>query len=85
MLGAAGIGNALGALRTLGQALQQLGASSRQYSIPHPGGCTGAVRAACSEDADAVAVAEQMQGLHDAADAQQQAGKGPASPSNAGL
>ena len=81
---AAGIGNALGALRTLGQAVQQLGASSRQYSVLHPGGCTGAVRAACSEDADAVAAAEQLQGLHDAADAQQREGEGCASPSNAG-
>ena len=69
-----GIGNTLGALRTLGQAVQQLGASSRQYSVPHPGGCTEAVRAAAGSDEAARAAADQLQTLLDAADAQQREG-----------
>ena len=69
-----GIGNTLGALRTLGQAVQQLGSFSRQYSVPYPEGCTEAVRAAAGSDEAAGAAAEELQTLLDAADAQQREG-----------
>ena len=70
----AGIGNALGALRTLGQACQQLGASGRQYSVKHPGGCTAAVQAATGSDEAAEAAAEQLQALSEDAATQQREG-----------